>query len=250
VISAERREALVLRTFEYGETSQILHLFTREEGRVHGIAKGARRLNGAFHGGADALQLGVAMIYARRPGAELRTLGGFSAQTNFPLLHERIARFHVASHVLALLLAFTREEEPSPDLFDLAVSALRLAEASDDDEARAVGLAFESMLLAVSGFFPELTRCVACGRPAKNVQTTRLSALRGGLLCRNCGAEDPGAARVKGDVVEALAKLGRGPLAAAMNLPADAALRRGLRDALDAWTTTVLDRPLATAKFL
>ena len=79
--AARRTQALVLRAYEYGETSQILHLFTRDEGRVHGIAKGARRLNGAFHGGADSLQMGEALVYPRRAGAELRTLGGFSAAT-------------------------------------------------------------------------------------------------------------------------------------------------------------------------
>jgi DNA repair protein RecO (recombination protein O) len=240
----------VLRTFDYGESSQILHLLTREEGRVHGIAKGARRLNGAFHGGVDALHLGEAMVYPRRPGADLRTLGGFATATHFPRLRERIPRFHVASHVLALLLAFTREEEPAPVVFDLAVSALALLEAADDAQAEAIGLGFESMLLNQAGFFPELTRCVACGRPARNVTTASLSPLRGGLLCRDCAGEHAGAPKVSGDVVAALRKLGPGPLAAAVQLAPDAAVRRGLRDALDAWTTTVLDRPLKTSRFL
>ena len=35
-------QALALRAFDYGETSQILHLFTREEGRIHGIANPAK----------------------------------------------------------------------------------------------------------------------------------------------------------------------------------------------------------------
>jgi DNA repair protein RecO (recombination protein O) len=250
VMTAERTEALALRAFDYGESSQILHLLTREQGRVHGIAKGARRLNGAFHGGVDALHLGEALVYPRRPGAELRTLGGFATATHFPRLRDSIPRFHAASHVLALLLAFTREEEPVPDVFDLAVSALRILELADDAQAQAIALAVEAMLLRHAGFFPDLQRCVSCERPAKNVNTTRLSALRGGLLCRNCASQDAQAVTVTGDVVVALGKLGDGPLAAAMSLPEDLALRRGLRAALDAWTTTVLDRPLRTSRFL
>src|SRR6185436_11704337 len=102
-------------------------------------------------------------------------LGGFATATHFPGLRERIARFHTASHVLALLLAFTREEEPVPEVFDLAVSTLRLLEVVDDVQAQALGLAFESMLLASAGFFPELARCAACAKPAKNVRTAQLS---------------------------------------------------------------------------
>ncbi len=247
---AEKTAALVLRTYDYAETSQILHLFTRTEGRVHGIAKGARRLGGSFQGGADTLLLGEVQIYARRGSAELRTLGGFRATTHFPRIRERIPRFLQASHVAALLLAFTREEQPLPDLFELSVSTLLLLEVADDAQAEALGLAFEAMVLHVAGFAPELTRCVACGRAARNVGTARLSALRGGLLCRKCVGEDAGAPSVRGNVVEALARLGAGPLAAAMNLPQDRTLRRGLREALNAWTTTVLDRPLRTAAHL
>jgi DNA repair protein RecO len=151
---------------------------------------------------------------------------------------------------MALLLAFTREEEPVPEVFDLAAAALALIETSDDARAEAVGLGFEAMLLNHAGFFPELSRCVACGKTARNIATARLSALRGGLLCRGCAGEDARATTVRGDAVAALAKLGVGPLAAAASLPADAALRRGLREALDAWTTHVLDRPLRTARFL
>jgi len=250
VISARRTQALALRAFDYAETSQILHLLTRDEGRVHGIAKGARRLNGAFHGGVDALHLGEAMIYPRRPGSELRTLGGFKSTTHFPRLRESLARFHVASHMVALLLAFTREEAPDPFVFDLAVSALLLVEDCDDGQAEAVGLGFESMMLHHAGFLPELTRCVACGKTARNVQSARLSPLRGGLLCRDCAAEDPRAPQVTGAVVAALAKIADGPLAAAVRLAPDASLRRGLRETLDGWTTTVLDRPLRTSRFL
>ncbi len=245
-----RVHALSLRVFEYGETSQILHLLTREEGRIHGIAKGARRLAGAFQGGVDAPRLGEALVYPRRAGSDLRTLGGFTTTTHFPRLRESLARFHVASHVTALLLAFAREEEAVPDVFDLATAALALIEASDDARAEAFGLGFEAMLLNHAGFFPELSRCVACGKPARNVATARLSALRGGLLCRGCAGEDQRPTTVRGATVAALAKLGVGPLAAAASLPADAALRRELRAALDAWTTHVLDRPLATARFL
>ena len=35
--------ALVLRVFDYSETSQVVHLYARELGKIHGIAKGSKR---------------------------------------------------------------------------------------------------------------------------------------------------------------------------------------------------------------
>jgi DNA repair protein RecO (recombination protein O) len=282
-VSSGTSAALVLRTFDYGETSQILHLFTREEGRVHGIAKGARRLKGAFRGGIDVLVLGRARIYARRGAAELRVVGGFDVEDHFPGLHARIGRFHAAAHVAAILLAFTTEEQPNPELFDLSVAALRLIgqagerrAATDDGSAGrtadrvsdaaagtataaadrgdrggvadALATGFEAMALRSLGFGPELGRCVLCDRPAKNIRTARLSALRGGLLCSGCRNDDPKAPELTGAEVAALRILCEGPLVRAPQAAGDPAVRRALRDALDRWSETFLDRPLRTAR--
>ena len=221
-------------------------MLTLEEGRIHGIAKGARRLKGAFHGGLDTLTLGKLGLYPRKAGAGLRTLSSFKVETNFPGLRRSLPSFHAAEHVRALVLSFAREEQESPVLFELSVSALRLIEAADGLAATALGLGFEAMLLHIAGFFPEVTRCVRCDREARNVHTARLSALRGGLLCRRCRGEDPGAPEVEGRTVAALVTLGAGPLVNAARLPEDPALRGSIAHALDTWTSSILDRRLAT----
>ncbi|MCE9635143.1 MAG: DNA repair protein RecO [Planctomycetes bacterium] len=238
----------MLRTFEYGETSQILHLFTRGEGRVHGIAKGARRLKGTFKGGMDVLVAGRAKVYARRGSAELRVIGTFDVTDHFPGIRGRIARFHAAAHVGAILLAFTHEEQPLPHLYDLAVSALRLLESADDDAAGAVAVGFEAMTLRLLGFGPELGRCVVCEKPARNIVTARLSAARGGLLCSKCRSEDARAPILTGPQVVALRALCDGPLVRARDVAGEAPVRRAVRDALDKWSETFLDRPLRTAR--
>lgn len=240
--------AIVLRRFDYGESSLILHLLSREEGRLHGIAKGARRLEGEYRGGPDVLSLGVAKVYPRRPGSDLRTIGGFRTTEDFAGVRGTIPRFHAASHVGALVLAFTREEQPHPDLFDLTAAALRLLEEADDAQADAIALAFETMALRLLGFAPEVSRCVVCGKPARNVRTTRLSALRGGLLCTPCRGEDARAATLSGAAVEALRALSEGPLVAAAAHPPPEKVRREVRAALDLWTEMHLDRPLRTAR--
>jgi DNA repair protein RecO (recombination protein O) len=187
-------------------------------------------------------------VYGRRAGNQLRTLGSFVGITSFPGLRETPARFHNAFHLAALVLAFAREEQPLPALFELTISALRLLEEADDDEAQALGLGYEAMVLTHLGFGPELTRCVECERPARNIQVTRLSGLRGGLLCRNCRHRDQRAVQVSGLAVASLVGLCSGPLVRALGLPPDPRLRREIRGALDGWTTTVLDRPLRTAR--
>ena len=45
-----KTEAVVLRTIRYGEADRILHLYTRDRGRVSAMAKGVRRTRTRFGG--------------------------------------------------------------------------------------------------------------------------------------------------------------------------------------------------------
>ena len=42
-MSSEKALALVLRVVEFSETSSVVTLFTREFGKIRGLAKGSRR---------------------------------------------------------------------------------------------------------------------------------------------------------------------------------------------------------------
>ncbi|HKB17274.1 MAG TPA: DNA repair protein RecO, partial [Planctomycetota bacterium] len=68
-----RDDAIVLRRFEYGETSRIAHLLTRERGRISVLAKGAHREKSPFLGALDHLNR-IAVVYSHRPGREVQIL--------------------------------------------------------------------------------------------------------------------------------------------------------------------------------
>ena len=63
-----RAEAIVVRTVDFAETSQIVHLVTAA-GLVSALAKGARAPKGAFQGGLTLGVMGEADLLPRR-GAE------------------------------------------------------------------------------------------------------------------------------------------------------------------------------------
>jgi len=52
-----RTRALVLRTFDQGESDRVVHLYTRTLGRVGAIAKGARRSKRRFPGTLEILSV-------------------------------------------------------------------------------------------------------------------------------------------------------------------------------------------------
>ena len=57
-----RDEAVVLRSLRYGEADRILHLQTREHGRVSAITKGVRRTRSRLGGRLEPLSLSLIHI--------------------------------------------------------------------------------------------------------------------------------------------------------------------------------------------
>src|SRR5207253_10760688 len=67
-MSSEKATALVLRVVEFSETSSVVTLFTREFGKISGLAKGARRPKGPFESALDLLALCRIVFLRKSPG--------------------------------------------------------------------------------------------------------------------------------------------------------------------------------------
>jgi len=232
---AVKTAALVLRKFEFGETSQVLHLLTRARGRVHVLAKGSLKPKSAFLGPLDVLELGEARIYAKRDG--LSILGGFDRTTNFPGIRRDLARLEAAFDALEVLTDASREEHEDAELFDLSVETFRALETTPAERAPTALLRFDLRLLGVLGFGPVLDACVECGAaagPGRKTPAPVLSPARGGVLCGNCRGLDPHSLSATPGVLAALHRLGAGDGAAARVVlgPRDLGLARKLADGL------------------
>ena len=154
--------ALVLRVIDYSETSQIVHLYARELGRVHAIAKGSKRKKSAFRGGFDVVSLVEILRIEKDPGT-LDLLTSAETFEIYPELRRDWNRFSAAAYALDLLDEFTPEAMPQPELFDAARATLDAIEAG----ASVVECVFrfEARFLDVLGHFPRLDACGTCRRP-------------------------------------------------------------------------------------
>jgi len=181
-----RTEALVLRRFDFSETSQVGHLFTRELGRVAVLAKGIKRPGHDLRGPMDLHALAETEIRSRR--GDLHLLVRYRVITGHPELRQSLPRLHGASFVSELLREGTRDLDPHPRLFDLALRALAALARAAAEQVTPISLAFALCYLREAGFSPEFVRCVVCGRTAPPGGPVRFAQALGGLLCRACAA--------------------------------------------------------------
>jgi DNA repair protein RecO (recombination protein O) len=144
-------EAIVLRLTDYGEADRIVSLFTLEQGRISGIARGAKRSRKRFGG---ALESFAHLRLQLHLGAGLPTLVSADILSIFPGVRAELAKIGCAAYACELVERLTPEAEPNPRLFRLLfcyLERLDLAPTSPSDRRF-----FAINLLKILGYQPDL----------------------------------------------------------------------------------------------
>ena len=182
-MTSEKATAIVLRVVPFSETSSIVTLFSREFGKLRAIAKGARRLKGPFESALDLLAR-CRVVFRPKPSDVLDLLTEAKLERRFRPFGRDLDSLYAGYYVAELLLELTDENDPHPELFDLADVVLdRLARGGS---VPALVLRFELVALRILGHLPAFERCVECGAAVGNQPRVAFGPWAGGVLCPDC----------------------------------------------------------------
>lgn len=171
-------EAIVLRSHPLREADLLVTLFTRLEGKVHGVARSAKKSKRRFGGALEPLTY-VRAFYDVRERQELARLDSCEVLAS-PLASEvSYARALALGHIAELLDELLPDHEANDAIFRLTLSVLNVLEGP---EIWMPVTYFDLWLTRLVGFLPELTECVVCGRNL-NGDRAYFHALADGLMC-------------------------------------------------------------------
>ena len=161
-----KTEAVVLRSLRFSEADRILHLYTRDRGRVGAIAKGIRKTKSRF--GARLEPLSHVGLVLHEGSGELHTVTGVELIGSHHAAREDGYRLSVGLTGAEAMLRLFAEPEANERAFaalarflDVLDDTPRLADARPAVDPLA--LSFQLKLLWVSGYLPHVTACVECG---------------------------------------------------------------------------------------
>jgi DNA repair protein RecO (recombination protein O) len=201
---AEKAVAIVLRTVEFSESSLVCTLFTREFGKIRGLAKGGRRLKGPFESALDVLAL-CRIVFLRKSSDALDLLTEAKLVRRFRPVGRDLGSLYAAYYVAELLGELTDDYDPHPELFDLAdetLTALAVGESSANRTVR-----FELGALRILGHLPSLNACAECGREVRLAGRVAFGQLQGGVLCDQCREGKTQVALVSAGVLRLMAQM-------------------------------------------
>jgi DNA repair protein RecO (recombination protein O) len=186
-------DALVLRTYRYGEADQIVVFLTEDRGKKRGVAKNATKSRRRFGGALESLSRGRA-AYVEHENRELVRLDRLETRLT-PLRAATGRTAETAAHVLGHAAYFAELlDEWAPDnaanerLFRLGAAVCDAL--CDGGAVDPLARYFEYWLLRLEGVYPAIDCCPRCGQATLGSGAVVVLAERT-FVCRDCGHGGP-----------------------------------------------------------
>ena len=203
-------QAVILRSFRFGEADRVLHVYTLARGRVGAVAKGVRKTKSRF--GARLEPFSHVELVLHEGRGELDTVTGASLVRSHDRARTDPYRLQAGMIGLEAMLRLFTEQEANERAF---TALTRFLDALDEVPPRPgvrpalepVVLSFQLKLLWVSGYMPHLQSCIECGEEGGLVAFLPSA---GGMVC---GACDSGGTPLSQEGLHGIRTLLRTPIA-------------------------------------
>jgi len=177
-VIAHQVEAVILRTWPIHEADLIVSLFTRDQGKIKGVAKSAAKSRRRFGGALEPMTY-VLASYAEKPKQDLVRLDAcevIASPLSQPVDYSRAAALAFYAEVLEETLP---DHDPHDAVFRLLLAVL---EHTHTQQIWMPITYFALWILRLMGWMPSLTHCTLCGKPFAN-ESAFFHAQADGLVC-------------------------------------------------------------------
>ena len=175
-------EALILNRQNFGDTSIICNLFTKEYGRVSIISKGARTLKNQNRAILQPLQF-IDIHYYYKPSRNIQILKEATINRYFYAIHNYYNKLIFSYNVIDLINQICKTENPNKIIFRLVKTVLIKINSSDKNKINIYHTFFILQLLKYLGFQLMIDKCNICDI---DLHHAYYQSTIGQLVCKNC----------------------------------------------------------------
>ncbi len=180
--------AIFLYSLDYGESDRIVTFYTRDFGKLKGIAKGARRSRKRFSNALEPFSYGN-VLFSKKGRGTLSLIEGCDIINHHANIRQELEKTLISSYLVELVDKFTPEGKIHIELFQLLLDFLGLIDSGNSSEA--LIRFFEIRLLKLTGYEPVLDRCTICRKHVHPDVAYYFITGEGGLRCNICCQDKP-----------------------------------------------------------
>jgi DNA repair protein RecO (recombination protein O) len=179
----QQSDAIILKTYPLGEADRIVAFFSREYGKLRGVANGARRMKNRFGASLEPLAHSRLMFFEKE-NRELVRIQSADLLDSPMKIFQDYDRAVFAGRVIELVDRFLPEHEPHDAAFRLVRMTAQALEQGCAIEFAACY--FEVWMLRLAGVFPDLFYCSVCTRKLEAEDERFLAAGLQAVICGSC----------------------------------------------------------------
>jgi DNA repair protein RecO (recombination protein O) len=240
-----KTEGIVLKSFDFRETSRIATFFTRDYGKVKGVLKGIRKDPRKFGSSVDRFSLNDIVYYQYRH-SDIHLVSQCDMKSYYSGLRQDLKRMTAASYASELVDTVMPVEQQNAEIYQLMQDFLDDLQITKDI-SKLVHM-FQIKILTLSGFKPHLESCVRCASVITSA--TRFNLRLGGLVCLRCQDIPGEAMAISKGAVASILHVQKTPWEHAMRLGVTAPIKKELKYVLNHFLVFHLEKHLKATRFL
>jgi len=180
-------EAIVMKSMKYRDTSKIVTFYTRQFGKLKGIAKGARRKDNKFGASLEPMSF-VTLVLYKKEHRDLHLISQCDAVQSFRSIHDSLEKIAVGLSIVELADRLAHDEEENSAFFSLMVETLSALDRSPRN-FQVLGWSFQIRSAALLGYAPSLSICAGCGKSLLENEGSSAVGFQladGAMFCSDC----------------------------------------------------------------
>ena len=240
-----KTEGIVLKSFDFRETSRIATFLTRDFGKVKGVLKGIRKDPRKFGSSLERFSVNTIVYYQYR-NSDIHLVSQCDMKEFFHGFRHDLKRMTAASYACELLDALVVAEDENLQIYELMQNFLISLQTTEDIN-KLIHI-FQIKVLQLSGFRPHLDSCVRCEK--KITGQSRFSMPLGGLVCNSCIAPADSLVSITTGTVASILHIEKVTWPAVLRLGLSQRIKKELQYVLNHFLVFHLERHLRSTKYL
>ncbi len=238
--------SIIMDIREIGESDLLVTFFTREKGKLKGIAKGAKRSKKRFFNCLDLFCL-VLMEMEKRKNRDISFLHSCKLIQPFNRIREDYRAFVLASYMIELADILFPVGVPDESMFCILESSLNMLQEKQNYEFILTN--YEAKAMFIGGYGINLDRCQNCGRAYQGKGNGVFLAYKGGIICLNCIKNVRPLLTLEPDTINTLKTL-QSPFSSLDDIQVDYKIISRIRKVLNLHITYILGSKLKSKRFI
>jgi len=146
-------EAVILRAIKHGDTSKIITLYSKNNGKINCIVKGARNIKSRVLGVIEPFNH-ITIVFYNKQNRELQMLSKAETIKNYGAIKTDLDKLTVSYRILEMLNKSVYDKEHSHELFDLLLKTFAYIDELTEEDKFVCYLYFQIHLCRVLGISP------------------------------------------------------------------------------------------------